>query len=155
MATPSPTIVVPVDFSPSSKGALERAQELASRLGATLTLVHVLDETFYAFTPPGMPPLPPAYLSDLEERLLGHLETDATEVRKAGVPCDVKVLRGHPANALLAFLDEAKPVMAVMGTHGRTGWQHALLGSVAERVVRRASCPVLVVPDADRPRAGA
>jgi universal stress protein A len=150
MHTSSPTFVVPVDFSTCSRAALARAKELAPTFGARLTLVHVLDENYYAFTPPGLPPLPPAYVSDLEERLRGHLDAEAAELRNAGVPCDVEVVRGHPVDALLDYLGRTKPALVVMGTHGRTGFAHALLGSVVERVVRRAGRPVLVVPDPER-----
>ncbi len=146
----APVLVVPTDFSAASNAALERAKELARRLGEGIALVHVIDDSFYYVSPLGVPPVPTTYLSDLEQRLLDHLAGMAASVREAGVPCEAVVRRGQTAPQVLAYIDEIKPSMVVMGTHGRTGWKHALLGSVAERVVQRADCPVLVVPSPDR-----
>lgn len=143
-------IVVPYDFSPSSKAALKQAVEFARNLGARLGLVHVVDESAYYLVPINVPPVPPTYLRELEMRLSEHLEGVAAPVRKGGLACETMVLRGLAVPKILAHLDEAKPLMVVMGTHGHTGWRHALLGSVAERVVQRARCPVLVVPDPER-----
>ncbi|HEU4537855.1 MAG TPA: universal stress protein [Polyangiaceae bacterium] len=142
----APVIVVPTDFSSASTAALERAKDLARKLGEGIALVHVIDEGFYYVAPLGVPPVPTTYLNDLEQRLLEHLGGLAAAVREAGVPCEAVVRRGQAAPQVLAFVDEINPTMVVMGTHGRTGWKHALLGSVAERVVQRANCPVLVVP---------
>jgi nucleotide-binding universal stress UspA family protein len=150
MTAPAPLIVVPYDFSSASRAALERAIDFAQKLGARLELVHVVDESAYYLGPLSVPPLPPPYLRELEERLGEHLESNAGPARKAGLVCTTAVLRGLAAPKLLALVEEAEPLMVVMGTHGRTGWKHALLGSVAERVVQRARCPVLVVPDPER-----
>lgn len=144
------TIVVPYDFSSAAKAALEQAKELALRLGGGLELVHVVDESAYYVMPIGVPPVPPTFLRELEEKLREHLEREAEGVRKAGLSCETAVLRGLAAPTLLAHVEKTKPRLVVMGTHGRTGWRHALLGSVAERVVQRARCPVLVVPDPER-----
>jgi nucleotide-binding universal stress UspA family protein len=89
-------------------------------------------------------------LRDLEGRLGERLEACAGLARGAGVACRTAVLRGPAAPRILDYLERAEPSLVVMGTHGRTGWRHALLGSVAERVVQRAPCPVLVVPDPER-----
>lgn len=143
-------IVVPTDFSAASSAALDQAKELARKLGLGVALVHVIDESFYYVSPVGVPPVPANYVSDLERKLLEHLESLAASVRESGVPCEAVVRRGQSAPQVLAYLDETNPAMVIMGTHGRTGWKHALLGSVAERVVQRAYCPVLVVPDPSR-----
>lgn len=146
-------IVVPTDFSAASAAALERAKGLARQLGESITLVHVIDEGFYYVAPVGVPPVPATYVNDLERRLIEHLTELAAEVSAAGVPCEAVVRRGQAAPQVLAYLEEVTPSMAVMGTHGRTGLKHALLGSVVERVVQRAHCPVLVVPDPERGKA--
>lgn len=151
MTDTGPLIVVAYDFSPASKAALKHAEEFALRLRARLALVHVVDQSAYNIVPFGIPPVPPTYLHQLEARLGEHLELDAEPVRKAGLACETTVLRGLAAPEILAYLEETKPWFAVMGTHGRTGWRHTLLGSVAERVVQRARCPVFVVPDPERP----
>jgi nucleotide-binding universal stress UspA family protein len=150
MTAPAPLIVVPYDFSPASKAALGRAVEFARTFGARLGLVHVVDESAYYVVPFDLPSVSPVYLRELEERLGGHLEGVAGPVREAGLACETAVLRGLIAPTILAHVEEVKPWMVVMGTHGLTGWRHALLGSVAERVVQRARCPVLVVPDPER-----
>ncbi|MCU0684120.1 MAG: universal stress protein [Polyangiaceae bacterium] len=142
----APVIVVPTDFSPASTVALERAKELARKLGETIALVHVIDEGFYYVAPLGVPAVPATYLSELEQRLIEHLGGIAASVRESGVACEAVVRRGQAAPQVLAYIEELNPTMVVMGTHGHTGWKHALLGSVAERVVQRAACPVLVVP---------
>jgi nucleotide-binding universal stress UspA family protein len=150
MTAKAPLLVVPYDFSPASKAALEHAKGLAPRLGARLELVHVVDESAYYVVPLPVPTMPPPFLRELEERLAGHLEQDAEAVRKQGLACEATVLRGLAAPTILSHVGEFEPLMVVMGTHGHTGWKHALLGSVAERVVQRARCPVLVVPDPAR-----
>jgi nucleotide-binding universal stress UspA family protein len=150
MTTSAPLLVVPYDFSPASRAALERGVEFARKLGASLQLVHIVDESAYYLVPINVPPVPPVYLRELEARLSDHLESTAKPVRDAGLACETVVLRGLAAPMILAHIEETKPLMVVMGTHGHTGWRHALLGSVAERVVQRARCPVLVVPDPER-----
>jgi nucleotide-binding universal stress UspA family protein len=150
MAATDPLVVVPYDFSPPSKAALDRAVGLARPLGARLQIVHVIDDSAYYLVPFGVPPLVPPALRELEGRLGAHLASVVGPLRQAGVGCETTLLCGRPAPTLLDYAEEAGPFMIVMGTHGRTGWRHTLLGSVAERVARRARCPVLVVPDPER-----
>jgi nucleotide-binding universal stress UspA family protein len=142
-------IVVPTDFSPTSAAALERAKEFARKLGEGIALVHVVDQGFYYVSPLGVPPVPPTYVSELEQKVLEHVEGIAASVRAAGIACTAVVRRGQAAPEILSFLDEARPSLVIMGTHGRTGVAHALLGSVTERVMQRAKCPVLVVPSVE------
>jgi nucleotide-binding universal stress UspA family protein len=150
MSTSTPLLVVPYDFSSASRAALAQGVEFARKLGARLQLIHVVDESAYYVLPFPVPTVPPTYLLELEARLGEHLESVAKSVRDEGIACETAVLRGLTAPKVLDHLEETKPLMVVMGTHGRTGWRHALLGSVAERVVQRASCPVLIVPDPER-----
>ncbi len=150
MAAPAPLVVVPYDFSPAAKAALEQAVELAPKFGARLELVHVVDESTDYIVPIDVPPVPSLYLRELAERLGVYLEGSAGPAREAGLSCETRVLRGLAAPEILDRLEATRPMMVVMGTRGRAGWRRALLGSVAERVVRRARCPVLVVPDPAR-----
>ena len=78
--------------------------------------------------------------SDLE------LARRADRFMKAGLACTTKIVEGSASTAIAARGQEIGADLIVVGTHGRTGLAHAMLGSVAERVVRRASCPVLTVP---------
>jgi universal stress protein A len=140
-------ILVPVDFSDASVRVLEHAKAVAARFEASLELLHVVPNPFMASTASlyvGMP-LPPDFLSGLEDdarRRLADLMT-SPERERFKVKTTVKV--GDP---LVEIVDHARLEHAdliVMGTHGRTGVSHLFLGSVAERVVRTADCPVLTV----------
>jgi nucleotide-binding universal stress UspA family protein len=130
-----------VDFSQPSRAALARASGLAAKLGATLTLVH-------AFSPPaGTEPFVSRRQGVLASASLARnlaewrVEAEAT----AGQAVEAHVLAGPAADAILRFVGEHSIDVLVLGTSGRTGLRRVLHGSVAEEVVRRASCPVLVV----------
>jgi nucleotide-binding universal stress UspA family protein len=90
-------------------------------------------------------PLAPDVLRDLERAVLSQLDQLAEPVRAAQVPVRTHSSIGLPADEIVRYAREAGADLIVMGTHGRSGWRHALLGSVAEKVVRRARCPVLTV----------
>lgn len=136
-------ILVPVDFSDCSKKALQYAIPLARQHGAVLTLLHVVPPAYSAGEYGGID------YAQLEAsmRVSGDKELArlvAEEVR-GEVSADSMVRVGPP---VLEIIETAKTLPAdviVISTHGRTGLKHVLLGSVAERVVRHAPCPVLVV----------
>ena len=132
------TILCPTDFSPPSIEALVQAASLARRFGGRLIIVHVEKP------PPFYDDLPP-----VEEQLRYRDELLAclheVAVPERDVPFDHKLLVGDPAAAIVRLAKEEKVDLIVMGTHGRSGLSRALLGSVAEAVVRRAPCPVLMV----------
>jgi nucleotide-binding universal stress UspA family protein len=144
----------PIDFSPPSQGALSIAAALASELGASLTLLHV-------HTVPGSS-IPEGLLEparDLERDLSGPAERTLPEwIAKAeslGAPrVEGAASVGDPADEIVAFARRGGFDAIVIGTHGRTGLQHALLGSVAEKVVRRAPCAVVSVTQDAAARAG-
>jgi nucleotide-binding universal stress UspA family protein len=140
-------VLMPTDFSPTSKRALEYAQALASRFGAKLHLLHVL-----AYPMSGVA-TPEAYwveLTDLRKRLRDDVDRDmaALAASLAGIELSTKVLDGPPAPTIVAAAKDLGCDLIVMGTHGHSGIAHLLLGSVAERVVRTAPCPVLTVSSA-------
>ncbi|OJY21145.1 MAG: hypothetical protein BGO98_13840 [Myxococcales bacterium 68-20] len=138
-------ILVPVDFGEPSRRALEVAIALAKQNGAALTVLHVFD-------------VPPSYASmDLSPMDLlapmwsaAQAELDATLAKvKGALPNATHCLtRGTPWREILATIDRTHPDLVVVGTHGRTGLERALLGSVAERIVRLSPVPVLTVPPA-------
>jgi len=138
-------IFVPVDFADSSQAALEFGIELSLKFGAALTLVHVYDVPVYGYE--GAALLATAeWLAPIEAGARRTLDTTLAGVR-ARVPGAKAVLRGGtPAREILAAIDELHPDLVVMETHGRQGLTRALLGSVAERVVRLSPVPVLTVP---------
>lgn len=139
-------ILVPTDFSPHSNEATAWAAELAGRFGAAITLVHV-------YQPVSMI-LPEGFvLKSAEEiaSLMSSLDAALAEARDqlaAAAPqvkVDSTLLEGAPFAEIVRHAREKGFDLIVIGTHGRTGLRHALLGSVAEKVVRKASCPVLTV----------
>ncbi|HWP06441.1 MAG TPA: universal stress protein [Polyangiaceae bacterium] len=141
-------ILVPVDFSEPSRRALDYAAELARPLGATLEVLHVAE--IPAFVPSAS--LPEARASDLSlfavvresaGRLLAQFVGEAAE---RGIVVRASRLElGSPAQVITQVAVADGYDLIVIGTHGRTGLTRALMGSVAERVVRHAPCPVLSV----------
>lgn len=146
-------ILVPVDFSPNSADAVRSAAEFSRRFGAELTLVHVF-QPFASVVPEGYL----AYTSAQLEEMLSSFRTQLASAKKdaeaaGAILVHTKQLQGTPAAEIEAFARNEHFDLIVMGTHGRTGIQHMLLGSVTERVVRHAPCPVLTVrgqPAADK-----
>ena len=141
-------ILVGVDFSEASQQALDWAIELAARLGATVELLHVYQIPSFAF-PESIVPAPPETLEAMVDEGRRRLEEWAGRVRRAGVAATLEILPGSPYVELVARASEGGFDLVVVGTHGRSGLRHALLGSVAEKVVRRSSVPVLSVRTGD------
>jgi nucleotide-binding universal stress UspA family protein len=137
-------ICCPIDFSDASRSAMEVAVDLAKRFGAELTLVHAYPIPGYTF-PDGSMVASPKMMQDLAEEARRHLEEWRSEAEKLGVKVAAETAVGDPAAEIVAFAGRSGVDLLVVGTHGRTGLEHALMGSVAERVVRRAPCPVLTV----------
>jgi nucleotide-binding universal stress UspA family protein len=141
-------ILVPIDFSEHSEKALAYAVDLARALGSTVHLVHVYPITAYA-APPLLPgPMVFAQFRDESQRVFGELMTRVKRDYSADLTGSLK--EGVPHVEILRCASELGIDMIVMGTHGHTGIEHLLLGSVAERVVRGAKVPVLTVPLAKR-----
>ncbi len=138
-------ILCPIDFSDASRAALETAADLARRHGAALTLFHAYPVPGYTF-PDGSFVASSKMLDELAEQAKRHLEewkTIATSLGLTAVQTATAV--GEPAYEIVSYAKEQAMDLVVVGTHGRTGLTHALMGSVAERVVRKATCPVLSV----------
>jgi nucleotide-binding universal stress UspA family protein len=144
-------ILAPTDFSAHAEGALRYACALADRLGADLHVLHVLSEIVPTGPDPLlMPVMPPQFYQDDEERAAKTLETaiDPSWGQPRGLARAVRW--GTPAEAIVDYAAEQKADLIVIATHGRTGLSHVLLGSVAERIVREAPCPVLTIRDTGR-----
>jgi nucleotide-binding universal stress UspA family protein len=139
-------ILVATDFSPHAEQALQVASELAKTCDASVCLVHVYDLIPYGL-PEGMPMYDAATLSRLREDLLRQLSSARERVLKAGVKdVTIGLVQGQPQPEIVRLAEEGGYSLIVVGTHGRSGLAHVLLGSVAERVVRKAPCPVVTVP---------
>ena len=132
------TVLVPTDFSATSDAALLYATKMALTLGARLYLMHVPGKTgehFEASFPVGQ------FETAASKRLLSFLTKDELERLRPEY-----VLRvGTPAEEVVRYADVCDADLIIMGTHGRSGIAHAVMGSVAEQVVRSAPCPVLLV----------
>ena len=137
-------ILVPTDFSDGSVQAFDTALDMARDSGARLTLFHVhhVPATIY---PDVIMPLTPDLVHDLERSVDHVLAEWRARARAAGVEADVATSYGGTAEEICAAADALGAELIVIGTHGRSGLSHVLLGSVAEKVVRKAPCPVLTV----------
>jgi len=136
-------ILLPTDFSDTAQHALDYARELAGRFGASVHLLHVVPDPMQNWATEAMP-----VVSDLAERWKADAQRRLEEIRLDG-PQTVRAVRiGHAFVEILQYDADNAIDMIVMGTHGRGPVEHLLLGSVAEKVVRKASCPVLTVKQA-------
>jgi nucleotide-binding universal stress UspA family protein len=138
-------ICCPVDFSETARAALEVACDLARRFEAELILLHAYPIPGYTF-PDGSVVASPRMMQELAdgaERHLAEWKAIAESLGAARVSTSKSV--GEPAAEIVAFARDGGVDLLVLGTHGRTGLEHALMGSIAERVVRKARCPVLTV----------
>ena len=133
-----PIILVPTDFSTASDAALPHAEALAKQKSASLLILHV-EETPLAY---GGGELYYGLPEPTSERILAMLE----QVRPSDptVAFTHRLTMGDPAGEIVRIAAEEGAEMIVLGTHGRSGMSRMLMGSVAEAVVRRAPCPVLV-----------
>jgi nucleotide-binding universal stress UspA family protein len=139
-------VLCPVDFSDPSREAMHFAVDLAQRYGAEVVLLHVYQVPAYAF-PEGMVLAGPDVLANLVDRIartLAAWREDAAG-RAAGLTVAAETAMGVAHTEILRVARERKADLIVVGTHGRTGLAHVFLGSVAERVLRTAPCPVLTV----------
>jgi glycine betaine transporter len=141
----TPHFLVPVDFSAYSEQALAYAIALATKLQARVTVLHVIHLLPIGVSDmPSSLPYPELYLQELEAEARQRLEAQRQQLQEAGLEVEVLMKHGVPFQTLVDIARDQHVDLIVMGTHGRTGVHHLLMGSVAEKVVRLASCPVLV-----------
>jgi len=146
-------ILVPVDFSPCARAALDYAYFLGEQLGAAIEVIHVWhppryigpDTALEVFAEPRNTQWEYARADVSKE-----MEQFLAEFQKRGrVQISFRLEQGNPYETILKIADDGKFDIIVLGTHGRTGLSHVLVGSVAERVVRHSRCPVLTVRAAE------
>ena len=133
-------IQVPVDFSHDSEHAVEAAIGLAQQFEARVTLLHAIH------IPEAAEVNLAAYMDKIRSEADQSMTSRLQRVQEAGVTAEAVTVIGAPSQTIVDTARDRRADLIVMGTHGRTGLRHMLIGSVAERVVRLAPCPVMVVP---------
>lgn len=136
-------ILIPTDFSETSQAATQYAVELAKKFGAQLHLLHVIEDPVVYMPMFESYALPPK--EDFENFAKTRLDNWILDEDKAGLEISTHWVHGNPFVDILKYAKREEIDLIVVGTHGRSFTAHLLLGSVAEKVVRKASCPVLTV----------
>ena len=137
-------ILVPLDFSSHSEAALGVAIELAREQGGELHLLHAYELPTAVTMAYGIA-IPQSVWDGVQEAAAARLEQARRRVEAAGVPVKTHLATSPAADAIIAAAESQAIDLVVMGTRGLTGLKHVLLGSVAERTIRNAPCPVLTV----------
>jgi nucleotide-binding universal stress UspA family protein len=154
MLLPFRKIICPVDFSEPSLAALKAANELAAHFQSRLYVMHVVPPVPLPFQPETAPaPAPelapifhvPSYQLELTHSSEQALKDLVDELIAPGRQVHIVVATGEAAGQIVATADKEKADVIVIATHGQTGWRRAVFGSVAEKVVRLAPCPVLTI----------
>ena len=134
-------ILIPTDFSDSSRLAVEYALALREKFSAEITLLHVV-EPYFGY---GIEIIPSLDVEACRERAAEQRLQELAAGSAAGIPVKTRHLTGKPWHVICKWAAENRVDLIVMPTHGHAGLQHLWAGSVAERVVQKAPCPVLVV----------
>ena len=142
-------ILCPIDFSKHSQVALQHAESIAAKFGAELIVAHVVEPVLYPVAY-GLPPVAPVnYEENAKESATKALAPLVEGVTGRGVKARSLVDSGTASMRICDIAEEEGVSMVVLATHGYTGIRHVLLGSTAERVVRKCCCPVLTVKATD------
>jgi nucleotide-binding universal stress UspA family protein len=143
------TILVPTDFSEGARDALRLASELAKTHHAKVVILHVTElppgldtGTMIAPAPGG---IPITVVDFAREQALAWMAQDRAQFVDKGIDVTIRIEVGPAVDTVIEIATEIRADLIVVGTHGRTGFAHFVLGSVAERIVRRAPVPVLTV----------
>ena len=143
-------ILVPIDFSDYSKKALRYAVPFARQFNATIYLLYVVEPTIYpadfSFGQIGMPNVENELRTKGEQELQELIKNEI----KGAVPSEAFVKVGLPFVEVVSFAKDEKIELIIVATHGHSGVEHVLFGSTAEKIVRKAPCPVLVVRSDER-----
>jgi nucleotide-binding universal stress UspA family protein len=134
-------ILIPTDGSDYTKAAVSHGLKLAKAMGAEVTALHVLDEAPYYFLSDGLSI--PNLFAQLEEEGKRAVQYVVDEGDMMGIKVNQLIKKGHPADTIIEASKDYD--LVIMGTLGRTGLSHLMIGSVADKVVRFSTCPVLLV----------
>jgi nucleotide-binding universal stress UspA family protein len=139
-------IIVPVDFHQHTDELVDFSLNIASRLGAKITFLHVAEHITEVA---GYVDVYPASFKEIDEEIFSYAQKKMSSLveksKGAGPGCDGVVLRGDVVDCIVDHVRDKESGLIVMGTHGAKGIEKIMMGSVAERVLKRASCPILVV----------
>jgi nucleotide-binding universal stress UspA family protein len=136
------TLLVPTDFSERSSAAVEMALSMAKQVGAKTLFLHSLDWSDHPDEMTAMSDEGYAFMKDQASAFLNDLVQKAL---KQGVEASAELANGVPFLEIIQAAGKHHADLIIMGTHGRTGLQHLMMGSQAERVLRQAPCPVLTI----------
>jgi len=138
-------ILVPTDFSDPSRYAMRFALSLAGQYNSEIHLLHVIQDVLPVIAQAEAPMAPTIYAPDMEQAIQGHLEDEVPTDLASDLHFELAIRRGTPFLEIVRYARHGEADLIVMATHGRTGLAHMLIGSVAEKVVRKAPCPVLTI----------
>jgi nucleotide-binding universal stress UspA family protein len=142
-------ILYPTDFSESSLEAMKYGVSFAKEYGARLILMHVVSEN-----PEGLNLPRVSSEESVEHELIQEAERQLKVIlpleQRKDLSWEMATLRGNPANEIIRYAHENDVDLIIIGTHGRSGFEHIIFGSTAEKVVRKAPCPVLSVKPSQR-----
>lgn len=143
-------ILVPTDFSSGSEAAVHYATAMALEQDASIELVHAYEVPAMAFLEGSVIATPEA-IASLTDAAQHQLDKVAAHIREAGAEVNAHLLQGVAYDEIVRGATAWGCDLIVMATHGRTGLRHALIGSVAERVIRTSTIPVLIIrrPESD------
>ena len=138
-------ILIPVDFSENSQKILKAGKDLAKKMSAEIIAVHVM-QTFDDYSGFFVPHLPLPQLEDeMFQGAQKKMDAFIDENTEPNETMAATVLKGDPAEEIISFAEKNGMDMIIMGTHGYKGFEKVLFGSVAEKVVKTAPCPVMVI----------
>lgn len=139
------TILVPTDFSELSNEAVDYAFSMAKRIGAKMVFMHTLE---WPDHPDEMTPMSDEGYAFMKDRGNAMLHDLVTRAEKEGLEASASLADGVPFIEIIRAARKHNADLIIMGTHGRTGLSHVMMGSQAEKVVRQAPCPVLTIKSA-------
>jgi universal stress protein A len=143
------TVLVPTDFSDASESALRYGKAMAEKFGATLHVVHVMEDLLaHAWAAEVYVSSMPQLRDEIEKESRLRLGALLTDGERKAFRAETALLAGNPFLEIIRYAKTHGIDLIVMGTHGRGPIAHMLLGSVAEKVVRKSPCPVLTVREA-------
>jgi nucleotide-binding universal stress UspA family protein len=143
-------IIIAVDLSEANAGIIKEAFAFASQLQAKVSLVSII--SMYVDYLHSDMSLMPSQWEEIYDAQKKHAEKELTKIKEANNTLEIHIHTaiGNPKYDIITYAEETKADYIVMGTHGRTGLSHMMLGSTAEYVVRHSSIPVLIVPQKNK-----